>query len=54
MVYGAIFMNISRLGLGVRLWKFHFLCSMEKSTTGLINDDFVPDLGSERYILNGI
>jgi hypothetical protein len=47
-------MNISRLDLGVRLRKFHFLRSMEKATTGLINDDFVPDLGSERYIPNGI
>jgi hypothetical protein len=34
MVYGAIFMNISPLGLGVRLRKFHFLRSMEKSNDG--------------------
>jgi hypothetical protein len=54
MVYEAIFMNISRLGLEVRLWKFHFLCSMRKSTTGLIIDDFVLNLGSEHYILNRI
>jgi hypothetical protein len=51
MAYEAIFMNISRLDLGVRLWKFHFLRSMEKSTTGLKNDDFFPDLGSEHYTM---
>jgi hypothetical protein len=54
MVYEAIFMDISRLDLGVRLWKFHFLRSMEKSTAGLMIDDFVLDLGSEHYIINGI
>jgi hypothetical protein len=54
MVYEAISMNISRLGLGVRLWKFHFLHSMEKATTGLINDDFLPNLWSERYLINWI
>jgi hypothetical protein len=54
MVYEAIFVNINRLDLGVRLRKFHFLCSMGKATTGLIHDGFVPDLGSELYILNGI
>jgi hypothetical protein len=54
MVVEATLLDASRLDLSVRLWKFHFLRSLGKSTTGLIIDDVVLDLGSEHDIINGI